>query len=770
MRVSELKQTGLRAAIVAILVSLPVVIDAQTLRIEVVASGLNRPVGFVQDPSDPTTQYILQHDGRIRVLKNGSVQPTDFLNLSGAIIQSGERGLLGLAFPPDYASSGRFYVSFSAADGGQGAGHTVVARFHRSSDPLVAEPSSRFDLRWSAGERFIRQPYDLHKAGHLAFGPDGYLYVASGDGGMDATDAGDPQNLAQDVSSLLGKILRIDVSVSDGHPDGFVVPPTNPFVGTPGAAPEVWSLGFRNPWQFSFDAGTGAMLIGDVGHDRFEEIDHEPMGRGGRNYGWRLFEGHFPYDQSIPPSVVPLQPPLLELSRDYARSIIGGVVYRGQALGPTRVGRYFFADFVLRRLYSIALVIDSGSGEATATDLRDHTDELGGTTALGGISALGVDAAGELYVVSLTQGRVIRITSGEPLVSVDAVTLSGSTIAVRGWAIDGRSTTGIGIDAVHVYAYPNLGSGAPGIFLGAQGPPFDSRPDVAARYGARFVGSGFHIQSNQWIPPGPALFVAYAHSTVTGQFDALGSYLVPNLVVSELVGWVDQYPSSSVTQPILISGWAIDRFAAGAPPEYGVGVGAVMVAIYATDGTLVQSIPATLGFTRPDIGALFGSRYQQAGFAATIYDLRPGRYFVRLAYWMPLGNRWEVHDRGTFEVVPGPMVAIDAPSPTAVVASTFHIGGWAADLRAAGSSGVDAVHVWAYPNPGSGAPAIFLGSASYGAPRPDVGAAFGSQFSNSGYNIVVGPLAPGLYDVVVFIHSTVTNTFPMNRVVRVTVQ
>jgi glucose/arabinose dehydrogenase len=754
----------------AVMATLAVPAAAQTLRAEVVASGLNRPVGFVQDPSDPTAQYILQHDGRIRVLKDGNLLPADFLNLSGAIINSGERGLLGLAFPPDYATSRRFYVSFSAADSGQGAGHTVVARFVRSPvDRFVADPASRFDLRWSAGERFIRQPFELHKSGHLAFGPDGYLYVGTGDGGADANDAGDPQNKAQDLGSLLGKILRIDVSVSDAHPDGLAVPPTNPFVGTPGAAPEIWSLGFRNPWQFSFDAGTGAMLVGDVGHDRVEEIDYEPPARGGRNYGWRFVEGNLPYDQSLPPSVQPLQPPLLELSRDAARSIIGGFIYRGQLLGPGRVGRYFFADFVLRRVYSIALVIDPASGEATAADFIDHTDELGGTSVIGAISAFGMDASGELYAVSFSQGRILRIAAGGPLVSIDSVTLTGSVLDVSGWAIDGRSTTGGGIDAVHLYAYPNLGSGASPIFLGAQGSPLNSRPDVAARYGARFEASGFHIQSDKWIPPGPTLVVAYAHSAITGQFDAVGSFFLSNLVVSELLGWVDQYPSSSVTQPIAISGWAIDRLADDAPAEYGTGVGPVMVAIYALDGTFVQSIPATTGFTRPDIGAIFGARYQRAGFAATIYDLRPGRYFVRLAYWMTAGNRWEVRDQGAFEIVPGPMVAIDTPPPGASVASIFHIGGWAADLRASADTGVDALHVWAYPNPGSGTPPIFLGAASYGAYRPDVGAAFGAQFTNSGYNIVVGPLAPGTYDVVVFAHSTVTGTFPMNRVVRVTV-
>jgi glucose/arabinose dehydrogenase len=770
MRVSYLQHLSLFAAValMSAMAAMPGSAYAQTgLRAEVVASGLQRPVGFVQDPSNSTIQFILQHGGRILVMKSGSVQPEAFLDLSSEIVNRGEMGLLGLAFPPDHATSGRFYVSFSSADRGEGEGHTVVARFQRAS-PYAAMPESRFDLRWSSGERLIRQPFDLHKAGHLAFGPDGYLYVATGDGGADANDAGDPLNNAQNLGSLLGKMLRIDVAVLDEDPDGFRVPPENPFAGVPGAAPEIWSIGFRNPWQFSFDAASGAMVIGDVGHDHSEEIDYEPAGRGGRNYGWRIREGDQDYDPSLPPAFFPIQEPLLALDRSWSRSITGGFVYRGHALGAPFAGRYFFADFVLRRLYSIALTIDPSSGEAAASDLRDHTDDLGGTTAVGGISAFGVDAAGELYIVSLIPGRILRLGPGAPVVAVESVTPTGSGLEIRGWSIDRRASAGSGIDAVHVYAYPTGSAGA-SYFLGAQGPAFEARSDVAAVYGASFEQSGFRILSDRWLPPGPTLFVVYAHSAITGQFEALGSLFVPDLLLSELVGWLDQYPTGTVTQPVVISGWAIDRLADDAPPEYGTGVAPVVVTVHTPDGSLVQSIPATTGFTRPDIGAIFGSRFQQAGFAATVYDLRPDRYFTRVWYWMSAPNRWEVREHGAFEIVPGPMVAIDTPPPGATVAPTFHIGGWAADLRSTGTAGVDEIHVWAYPNPGTGTPPIFLGTAAYGSSRPDVAAAFGPQFVDSGYNIVVGPLAPGTYDVVVFMRSTVTGTFPMNRVVRVTV-
>ena len=206
----------------------------------------------------------------IRFIRNGVVQATPFLDISSLVLCCGERGLLGLAFPPDYGASGRFYVNYTRA----GDGRVVVARYRRSVNPLVAE-SQGVSLIWSTGEDTIRHPFSNHNAGCMQFGPDGYLYISQGDGGS----GGDPENNAQNTSELLGKILRIDVDVPDGHPQGFVVPAGN--AGLP--RPEIWSLGWRNPWRFSFDmparGGTGAMLVADVGQDAWEEIDYEPAGR-----------------------------------------------------------------------------------------------------------------------------------------------------------------------------------------------------------------------------------------------------------------------------------------------------------------------------------------------------------------------------------------------------------------------------------------------------------------------------------------------------------
>src|SRR6185436_3364063 len=203
----------------------------------VYASGFTSPVAFVQDSTNNSRQFVVEQGGRIRVVENGSVLPTDFLNLSASVSCCGERGLLGMALSPDYAGSGRFYVNFTDR-----AGNTVVARFVRSAaNAAVADATSRFDLVWPSGLSYILQPYANHNAGNLAFGPDGYLYIGLGDGGS----ANDPENRAQNPAELLGKMLRIDVNVADADPNGYVVPASNPFVsgGPAGVLREIWSFG-----------------------------------------------------------------------------------------------------------------------------------------------------------------------------------------------------------------------------------------------------------------------------------------------------------------------------------------------------------------------------------------------------------------------------------------------------------------------------------------------------------------------------------------------
>jgi len=402
------RDATLRAVVIATLVSAMAVDLRAQLRTRVYASGFTQPVAFVQDPDDRAAQFVVQQYGRLRVLRNGGVvQPVDFLDFSSVISFGGEQGLLGLAFPPDTTTSRRVFVNFTNR-----AGDTVVARLRRSAaDPFVADLSSRFDLRWAAtGGSVIPQPFANHNGGHLVFGPDGYLYIGLGDGGS----GNDPDHRAQNPRTLLGKMLRIDVSVPDSNPVGYQVPADNPFVGggPPGVLPEIWSFGLRNPWRYSIDdrsrGGTGALVIGDVGQNQFEEIDYEPANRGGRNYGWRNREGAHNNVTSAPAAFAPLTDPIHEYTHNVGQSVTGGMVYRGSVLPASFRGRYFFADFVAGRVWSLGLTLD-GAGEARVADVTEHTAELANTGALGNISSFGVDADGELYIVAYSAGRILKI-------------------------------------------------------------------------------------------------------------------------------------------------------------------------------------------------------------------------------------------------------------------------------------------------------------------------------------------------------------------------
>jgi glucose/arabinose dehydrogenase len=374
------------------------------LRTQVIATGLSNPVAFVMDPLDHSTFYVVEQRGTIRTLRNGTLSPAFFLDIRSVISTGGERGLLGLAFPPDHADSRRFYINFTNSDG-----DTVVARYARTAAGTV-DPRSRFDLMWPDGRRYIEQPFSNHNGGHLAFGPDTYLYIGLGDGGS----GGDPMNNAQNPNTLLGKMLRIDVNVPDTNARGYRVPEDNPFVDRQpiAAMTEIWAFGLRNPWRYSFDdwthGGTGALVIADVGQNAREEVNWEPIGQGGRNYGWRLREGRAPYDTRMAAAYQPLAEPIHDYPRSDGMSITGGFVYRGAALDPMFNGRYFFADYVAGRVFTIGLALDERQ-EARAVDLLELTETLGGTGELGLISSFGVDENAELYVVSYSRGRILKI-------------------------------------------------------------------------------------------------------------------------------------------------------------------------------------------------------------------------------------------------------------------------------------------------------------------------------------------------------------------------
>jgi glucose/arabinose dehydrogenase len=418
------------AALLTVVLAVAAPAHAQVVNAQPFVSGLSAPVAFVPDPTSASRHFVVEQGGLIRVVVNGVLQATEFLDLRTVVANNGEQGLLGLAFDPDYANNRRFYVYFTLAP----AGHLVVSRFKRSvGNPLVADAGSRFDFRWgsASGPAFIdHDDATNHNGGCLQFGPDGYLYLATGDGG----GGDDFFNNAQNTSTLLGKILRIDVNVPDGHAQGYQVPPDNPFVDNVpvDAPPEIWAFGLRNPWRFSFDnpalGGTGALIVADVGQNQWEEINYEPAGQGGRNYGWPYREGAHDHTPPAGASIAyqPLTEPVLDYSHSSAavplggRSITGGYVYRGSALSAFWKGRYFFADFVSRRIWSVVLAAGSGA----PSNIVEHTSQFGAL----GVSSFGVDLQGELFIVHHggTVYRLCEITVAAGQTSFSGVGGSGT--------------------------------------------------------------------------------------------------------------------------------------------------------------------------------------------------------------------------------------------------------------------------------------------------------------------------------------------------------
>jgi glucose/arabinose dehydrogenase len=348
-----------------------------------VATGLSDPVFVTSAPGDSTRLFVVEQTGAIRVIKNGVLLGTPYIDLSGLIIMSSEQGLLGLAFHPNYQSNGYFYVNYSRNSDGA----TVVSRFHVSGNPDIADSFSESIVIT------IPQPFTNHNGGMVAFGPtDHYLYIGMGDGG----NGGDPGNRAQNKLNLLGKMLRLDIDTTSG----YKIPVSNPFVGNGSYAPEIWALGMRNPWRFSFDRGTGNMYIGDVGQNAYEEVDVEPSGSGGRNYGWRLKEGYHCYNPSSQcDTLAGLTDPAWEFDHSAGCAVSGGYVYRGCAM-PDWQGAYFFSDYCSGDIWSFRW---------TGTDVS-VIDTLTPQLGTGGqnIVAFGEDYYGELYVVDLA-GTISKI-------------------------------------------------------------------------------------------------------------------------------------------------------------------------------------------------------------------------------------------------------------------------------------------------------------------------------------------------------------------------
>ncbi|MBC8756117.1 PQQ-dependent sugar dehydrogenase [Kordia sp. YSTF-M3] len=370
----------------------PILLFSQSVDLDVFATGFSRPVDIKH--AGDSRLFIVEQDGVIKILNaSGVTNPTAFLDIDARVRSTAnEQGLLGLAFDPNYATNNRFYVNYINL-----SGDTVIARFTTSANPDVADDTSEEILLT------VSQPYDNHNGGSLAFGTDGYLYIALGDGGS----GGDPQNYAQNLQSHLGKILRIDVSGATS----FTVPATNPFVGNPAGLDEIWSYGLRNPWKMSFDSNNGELWIGDVGQNNKEEINNVPIVNAGYNFGWRCYEGNSTFNTSGCPAMSTITFPVGEYNyggNPFKCSITGGYRYRGN-LYPDLEGAYFFADYCTNEVGTLKF---SGG----TWNMLFHGPFTGN------IATFGEDSSKELYAAGLTNGIVYKVF--DPTLGVEENSLS----------------------------------------------------------------------------------------------------------------------------------------------------------------------------------------------------------------------------------------------------------------------------------------------------------------------------------------------------------
>jgi glucose/arabinose dehydrogenase len=351
------------------------------LALTAMVSGLSSPVDL-QFPNDGSARmFIVQQAGAIRIAANGSLVPAPFLDITSKVDFGGEKGLLGLAFHPQFPQNHLFYVHYDRIFSGQM--ESVIAEYQVSaSDPNLANPNS---------ERIVLtqvQPFANHKGGQIVFGPDGFLYIGFGDGGGGGDTLGNGQNL----QTLLGKMLRIDVDNRSGGKQ-YAIPPGNPFA-SPAGLPEIWSYGLRNPWRFSFDRSGGRLFCGDVGQDKYEEID---ILQSGANFGWHTMEGIHCYNPASGCDMSGLTLPIVEYDHTEGEAVMGGFVYRGTAI-PTLVGSYIFGDYISGTVWQLK---EAPAGTWTRTQLLSTGRNL---------SSFGQDVAGEIYVVDYS-GSVLKLTA-----------------------------------------------------------------------------------------------------------------------------------------------------------------------------------------------------------------------------------------------------------------------------------------------------------------------------------------------------------------------
>lgn len=357
---------------------------------------------YLAAPGDATKAYVLERAGTIKLLVSDAIQPTNVLDITSTVDTTGECGLLGMAFDPNYTTNRFVYLHYNA---GTPRETRIVRYTMNGSGTSLGSPFPIFSFQQTAETN--------HKGGAINFGSDGMLYIMTGDGG----GGNDPNNFAQTPTSFLGKILRIDVSSDDFPGDAnqnYAIPPSNPWVGVAGVNPEIWGFGMRNPFRWTVDPVSGGLLIADVGQDAFEEVDFEPAGHGRRNYGWNMREALHASGNNGPAFFTPLKDPFLEYSHSYGETVIGGFIYRGTALDASLHGRYFFGDYTNSKIASVPFSLD-GSGEANgvaATSILTHTasiDSSLGADSISGPVSITPDANGEIMICDLNKGTLIRL-------------------------------------------------------------------------------------------------------------------------------------------------------------------------------------------------------------------------------------------------------------------------------------------------------------------------------------------------------------------------
>ena len=414
----------MKRVLFALALTLPMLVSAQLNPVRIAlhnwATGLNKPVWLTNAGDDRL--FVVQREGAIKIITDSmQVLPTPFLNIT-SLVNSGqnEQGLLGLAFDPDYATNGFFYVYYIH---GSGSGSSRLSRFHVSADPNVADPSSEVILLT------VAQPYWNHNGGCLQFGPDGYLYCGFGDGGS----GNDPSGNGQNFSTVLASMIRIDVSQ---HDSTFAIPPDNPWVNTQDTLPQIWAKGLRNPWRYSFDRLTGDMWIGDVGQNAWEEVDFWPAGdNSGPNFGWRCREGFVAtpgVSQTGCAASGPFVQPIAAFNHTTQGwcAIIGGYVYRGPSF-PHLYGKYMFTDYC--------------NGDFLTFGANNDVDTLLMTSNFG-YSAFGEDLAGEMYIVDVENNNVKKIVDAcpmpDPMITFDGQTLTSTTANSWQWVLNGFAVSG----------------------------------------------------------------------------------------------------------------------------------------------------------------------------------------------------------------------------------------------------------------------------------------------------------------------------------------